>query len=244
MNKAIIAARFERAIATYHHHSSVQRKVAAHLFDALSVHCPSPDRILELGCGSGHLSRLLVEKLCPKQVVLNDLSPAMGPCVGDMLGGGVTFVAGDAETSDFDGPFDLVASASTVQWFDNPNLFIEKMEAVVSRGGVVALSSFDGGNLHEVSSFTGLTLPYPPLGALFGEQWQLLYEHQSRFVLHFDSPTDVLRHLRATGVNSLDPSPWNKQKLMRFCDHYNQNYKTEDGVSLTYTPTYLIARKK
>lgn len=244
MNKSMIAARFERAVSTYHHHSTVQREVATHLFDALWAHCPSPDRVLELGCGSGHLSRLLVGGLSARQTVLNDLSPAMEHCVDDIIGGGVTFVTGDAETTDFDGPFDLVASASTVQWFDNPKRFMQRMEAVVNQAGVVALSSFDRDNLYEVSSFTGLTLPYPPLETLFGKQWQLLYQHQSRVVLYFESPTHVLRHLRATGVNSLDPNPWSRQKFTRFCDHYNQNYNTVGGVSLTYTPTYLIARKK
>ena len=62
--------------------------------------------------------------------------------------------------------------------------------------------------------------------------------------LTFDSPLEVLKHIRATGVNSIRPVHWTKGQLERFETDYQNAYSTPTGsVTLTYHPMLTLARK-
>ena len=62
--------------------------------------------------------------------------------------------------------------------------------------------------------------------------------------LHFPSPTEVLRHLKHTGVTGVTRTSWPRGRLAEFSAEYSSRYGAGDGsVPLTYHPVYLIARK-
>ena len=62
-------------------------------------------------------------------------------CIRDSSwGDGITFVPGDAEQLNFDGKYDLIISSSTIQWFEDTESFLKKIEKNVSENGVIAIS--------------------------------------------------------------------------------------------------------
>lgn len=76
-------------------------------------------------------------------------------------------------------------------------------------------------------------------------QYKLLTAEESLIILKLDSPMDVLRHLKATGVTGVRYFQWNRKTIKDFTLSYKELYSTLEGqVTLTYHPIYLIAQKK
>ena len=103
------------------------------LTDALlSAGIPRPQlpthfrHIVELGCGTGSYSRILLNTLQPETLLLNDLCRDMEECVGELCTTRVSFLPGDAEALDFPAETDLITSCSTLQWFNDPGAFLTR----------------------------------------------------------------------------------------------------------------------
>lgn len=85
MDKRLIAERFARARDTYSREARVQQQVAEKMLRLLAEHTSLFHRIVEFGCGTGSYSRLLLDKLQPESLLLNDLCPEMRECLTDLL---------------------------------------------------------------------------------------------------------------------------------------------------------------
>lgn len=95
--------------------------------------------------------------------------------------------------------------------------------------------------MQELTQVTNLPLRYLTLNELVGllpANMRLLAAHQEDITLRFDSPKEVMRHLRATGVNGMRGTD---TPLSRILSGYPRNH--DGSVNLTYHPLYLIAEK-
>ena len=61
--------------------------------------------------------------------------------------------------------------------------------------------------------------------------------------LLFNSPVEVLKHMRLTGVNAISESSWTKRDLNKFCKSY-ENFMQNNKYILTYNPYYIVLKKK
>lgn len=63
LNKDLLLQRFAKAVGkSYSKHAIVQKQICQNLTNLLKQFCPSAmSRVFEIGCGSGNLTRLLVE---------------------------------------------------------------------------------------------------------------------------------------------------------------------------------------
>ena len=148
----------------------------------------------------------------------------------------------------FGRPFDLIATASTVQWFDNLPAFLNRTQEMLAAGGRLALSTFGPDNFEEIRATTGDGLVYYTSAELAGllKQAGLTIEEQKEYArrLEFGSPTDVLRHIKATGVNAIRKTRWTPRRLTDFETLYRSRFSTSSGtVTLTYHPILIVARK-
>ena len=156
------------------------------------------------------------------------------------------FYCGDAENFPFQRQFDLIASASAVQWFHHPDNFISHCKTGLKPNGLLAITSFGEDNLKEIRQMTNVGLSYPNLS-----QWQnwlandfeLLWHEDVNVILDFDTPLDVLKHLKYTGVTATNQKNWTRKNLNKFIDDYLQAFSLPSGkVRLTYHPLFFIAR--
>jgi malonyl-CoA O-methyltransferase/biotin synthesis protein BioG len=254
MNKELIAHRFAKASAGYGEEATVQRYIAGRMASVLASYVPedSRRRILEIGCGTGVFSRLLIGLLKPGYMLLNDICPDMREQLGDIISDHIVFRPGDAETFPFrqtNEVFDIIASCSTVQWFEDPDAFFARMHRLLVPEGIVAFSTFGGDNMKEISTLTGQGLPYfspEELEMKLSARYDLRYMAEERILKRFDSPKEVLYHLKRTGVTGLKRQQWTPARLTRFCDEYRTRYGRGEGeeVILTYHPVYIVAQKK
>ena len=209
MDKRLIAERFARARDTYSHEARVQQQVAEKMLQLLTERAsPLFRRIVEFGCGTGSYSRLLLHKLQPESLLLNDLCPEMKECLTDLLPQDtVQFIPGDAEALDFPEKTDLITSCSTLQWFNDPKEFFARCHRFLSEDGYLAFSTFGTENMREIRTLTGHGLDYLPIEALkelLAPHFETVYAEEEIVSLPFSTPLQVLQHLKETGVTGTE----------------------------------------
>ena len=204
---ADIRRRFDRAGASYEAAAEVQRVVA----EGLAGLCPErlTGRVLEIGAGSGLLTRLLAPRLAKGGLyVALDLSPGM--LTQAVLPAGVCRLAANGEAVPFaPGTFDFLASASAMHWYADPAASIAANLALVRPGGGFALAVYVAGTLgelEEASRATGFGSVYPMqpasyyrdmLKSLPGVVWQI---KETRHTVVHDSVRALLKSLKGAGV--------------------------------------------
>lgn len=272
-DKTLLRKRFSRNLKTYDTLASVQRDIAGRMGSMLAerVSSDAVSRGTEIGAGTGFLTRHLVRLFPRAEWTVNDLVPESRDYLPSTTPSGIPlrFSAGDGEVFPFEnGRFDLIASASTVQWFDDLPDFIARAADGLSENGTLALSTFGPENFREITATTGQGLEYYSLDELTRiitanglcitakEEW---IEQQC-----YPTPTDVLRHLRLTGVNAVAAERWTHNRLKKFEADYCAAYaiaetgadaeadagaenfpsgKSGECVTLTFHPIILIAEK-
>ncbi|NVO56300.1 methyltransferase domain-containing protein [Rhodobacteraceae bacterium B1Z28] len=238
---------FSRSFDTYHDAASQQAWVANRLVTELRGHgAPSHfGAAFELGCGTGHLTRLLCKNFSFDRLSVNDIA-SQARDTADAAG--ANFVAGDARHVRWPRNVDLLTSASMIQWMDDPADFLAKAARGLAPGGWLAVSGFGPKQYQELTQI-GSTARAPGLcgpevlAAAVGAKLQVLAVGESLRKSHFATPRHVLEYLRKTGVNGRAKGAWTKSTLARFTADYIRYFETPKGVSLTYHPVWIIARK-
>lgn len=249
MDKELIVRRFSRAVESYNREAVVQKQIACRMAEKLERRVPcSCDRVLEIGSGTGFLTRRLVDLFHPRTLILNDICSDMSRCVSDLLQGGqASFICGDAERISFPKELDLIASCSVLQWFSSPGRFFERCHVWLAEQGCLAFTTFGKNNLKEVTAVTGGGLEYctmDELKALLCSRYEIMEAEEEQIRLTFHTPLDVLYHLKHTGVTALRQQTWTKGDLQHFCDQYVHLFGVNGQVPLTYHPVYILAKKR
>ncbi len=109
-------------------------------FDLLALVDERPDmRVVDLGCGTGELTRELHRQLRARSTVGVDNSAAMLEASHAFLETGLEFVQADIATFTPDAPVDLVFSNAALQWLpDHPALFA-RLTRCLAKGGQLAV---------------------------------------------------------------------------------------------------------
>lgn len=222
-DKDLLKNRFAANLRSYNSLAVVQERICEELAELIGTHVPGKiTRGLEVGTGTGFLTRRLLERYPDAEWTLNDLVEASECFLQPYVGGRKTQCYwGDAESLPaFGRPFDLIATASTVQWFDDLPAFLNRTQEMLAAGGRLALSTFGPDNFEEIRATTGDGLVYYTSAELAGllKQAGLTIEEQKEYArrLEFGSPTDVLRHIKATGVNAIRKTRWTPRRADRF----------------------------
>lgn len=232
---------FERSLPRYQKTARIQRKMASTLAHELKPYLTDEIRILELGVGTGLLTREILDLIHPSLYLAVDLLPAYASFLKDLP---VNFVVANAEEPSFlKGKFELIVSNATFQWFRTPTQVVEHYHAFLSSQGILALSTFGPQTMQEIR-------PFPLPGLQPFSAWQKarqglfkpLFERCWRETVFFPSPLEILRHIRHTGARGSLPSCWSMRRLRR-CLARCQAQKTEKGYPLSYEPIILIWQK-
>ncbi|MBO5490241.1 MAG: methyltransferase domain-containing protein [Desulfovibrio sp.] len=246
MDAATVKARFSRAVTTYDAQAGVQRTAAARLWELAAAHVRPGARVLEIGAGTGLLSRRLLAAQ-PGRLVLNDVCTSpQAALLAREHPQTVACLEGDAMRVVWDGTYDSIVSASAFQWFPDLSALFARCARHLAGDGLLAFSSFLPGNLQEVTRLTGVGLRYADTGELrrlLAPTFSILHMEEETAVRHFAAPRDVLLHLRETGVTGIRTTVWNTRRYAAFVRDYAALYGDGDGVRLTYRPVYVLARK-
>lgn len=145
-----IARRFGNAAGGYERDAVLQRLVAAELAARIRRDHPTPPaRILEIGCGTGLLTRALRDAFPDALIVATDLAPSMlASCRRAMPDDpNLVLAATDGQNPSVAPGFDLVCSSLALQWFADPAGACARLAALLRPGGTLHLATLLRGSL-------------------------------------------------------------------------------------------------
>ncbi len=140
-----------------------QRERQQPFFDLLALVRPRAfSRVVDLGCGTGELTRVLHEKLGPKATLGIDSSPAMLARAAAQAGQGLRFEIGDQETFQGRGEFDLVLSNASLHWTPAHGALFGGLRDLLAPGGQLAVQMpANAGHLsHRVAAAVARQSPF------------------------------------------------------------------------------------
>lgn len=205
-----IGAAFGAATAGYEDHAGVQKVVARTVADLAGLlKVPAQARILEIGCGTGLLTREIGLRWPGAELVATDLSAEM---VGQAAKGAMTagtFLPMDGEFPWFEGPhFDLILSSLAFQWFDDLPGAVTRLARLLRPGGSLIFStmaerSFGAWRAAHAACGVATGVPdYPSLGdvqaMLAGEPDAFAFDED--YALDCGSAKGLIAHLKGIGA--------------------------------------------
>jgi malonyl-CoA O-methyltransferase len=213
--KQRIGHAFGAAAAGYDDHAGVQRIVARTVADlaqrqaGVRSDADLRPRVLEVGCGTGFLTRDIQAIWPQAELVATDLAPEM---VGRMADGAMlagTFLPMDGEQPWFEGPwFDLILSSLAFQWFDDMAGAIDRLVGLLRPGGSLIFSTMGERSFaawraaHDACDEQAGVPAYPSLPALKAmlAQYPDAFAFDEDYPLACGSAKGLLAHLKGIGA--------------------------------------------
>jgi malonyl-CoA O-methyltransferase len=149
--KKTVRDNFSRRASSYDRHSSGQAKAALSLIKIAPENI-NVSSVLEVGCGTGTLTSLLVDKYPGARIKALDISRPMLREARERCGRhSVRFMNADIEKIHVRERFDLVASNAALQWSEDLNVAAERIHSSLVPGGYSCVSVYGPGTYSELS---------------------------------------------------------------------------------------------
>ena len=248
MNSERIRQSFSSAAESYDRHNSIQATIARRLIEFLPEEREFKS-ILEVGCGTGLYTKLLVERFPEARIYSLDISSEMvNRARQHVKEENVTWMTGDAREVLLDEKVTLVTGSASVHWAQPlDELFANLNRQLYNRGRLVINVMLQGTleELHELRSrvapdkYEAPVLPgrQQVVNRLEESGFEILREKRGEIVQNYESAEQFLISLNEQGVApcSSGSSPQlNRGELEELQQLYAEEYATEEGVEATY----------
>ena len=245
-NEKNLITSFSKHAKTYDRYAQLQKSMAERLASLLPS--PLPDKILEIGCGTGVFTRHLLTQPV-KQLTLNDISYEMLNVLSHSLTLPLNTIisSGNAERIQFEN-MDLICANAVFQWFQHPqDTLIRLYQSLVPDGSLI-FSTFGPKTLMEFRQAANLI---SPVNLYAKEQWSEM-ARKSGFIIKsndaeirkifFSNSMTLLKNLQQIGAAPIRMvKTGGLRKLMR---DYDSRFSTTQGVYATWELHYYSLTRK
>lgn len=242
LSKDAIRRAFDRAKDTYAKAATVQAEAARDC--ALRIPKGDYPRIIEIGAGSGLLTRHMVERCAHEQYTAVDISPLMLAQVDKQILSSPRLIAADGERLDLpQESCDLLASSSTMQWYHAPEASIPDNLRLLRPGGFFSLSIYVEGTYTEFAAASeasgfGTMLPMRPADTYIDivrkTSPAVLHSNVIPRTAHYPTVSALIRAHRATGATATPGGKHpSKEAYKRFIEYLETHFRTPEGVRST-----------
>lgn len=241
INQKLIKKQFEKSFSSYNQNAIVQKIMAERLVQNLSSIKTEFNSVLELGCGTGILTKELVKNINFKAYYANDLVEKSKKYIAEIIPNS-EFFCGNALKIKSKKKQDLIISNAMFQWFNNLNNICSHCQKQLNSDGFLAFSTFSDKNFKEIRDLTGISLEYKTfeeIKKIVNENFEIIHAKEFEHTLKFNNPLELLAHMKNTGVNSLTAQHWRFKEVKEFCDKYKEKYPE---ITLTYSPVIVVCK--
>ena len=242
IDKSLVKKRFKKSLKTYDENAIVQKKMAKELINLLPK--KEYNKIFEIGCATGILTKEIADKLIFSELYLNDIVEESKKYVQEIYKE-CKFVVGDIENIELNKKYNLIISNACLQWCSNIEETLSKLINALDDGGILAISVFGEDNLKEIKSIFNIGKEISSISSMenFLNTQKIIIKKEDKIKIDFETPMEVLKHLKYTGTNAIKEIKLTKTKLKDLEQKYKENYTQNNKVYLTYNPIYIICTK-
>lgn len=253
-----LASRFSTSATSYDDHASVQKSAAASLQASLPDSLPH-QYILEVGCGSGQLTKGLLEKYPGIPLDAVDVAPRMIEEARNRVGDTPRWFAEDILNFQ-GGPYGLITSSSSLHWVQPLQTGLEHLVNMLAPGGHLVLNMMVQGTLKELHTLRNKVAPTKQPSASLPRKDEVLAclsmraiqvdTIEQRHLSHrYDSARALLQSIHKQGLTGGQVSrgklPLNRTELNELAELYDKQFSLPDGgVVATYETLFLSAHKE
>lgn len=253
MDKRVITRSFSRCANTYDRYADIQKRAASELLGLINQ--GDFRNILEIGCGTGNYTLLLMGRFKKAKLEAIDLSERMLEVACEKFKRGeVDFRVADAENTELGENYDLITSNACFQWLEDLRKALRKYKGSLSKEGIITFSIFGPGTFKELNeSLKSLGLRTLGNGVSFTSQEALksileenFKEAQIKEALYeetFPCLKDLLLKIKYTGIRGGgfgEKMLFTPRVFERLQDYYLAKFKK---IKATYQVFYCRARK-
>ncbi|QEK12809.1 malonyl-ACP O-methyltransferase BioC [Crassaminicella thermophila] len=143
IDKDKLKRRFSRNAKQYDQYAKVQKIMGDTLIKNIQNHEIDFKNILEIGCGTGYVTRLLKKNFPNAKITAVDIAPGMiEHTKATMEFDDILFVCGDIEEMILNEKYDLIISNATFQWFNHLDETLKKLIQLLNKSGILCFSTF------------------------------------------------------------------------------------------------------
>ncbi len=244
------ASRFSSAARNYSSSADIQWITARKLVARLPGKS-SPADILDLGCGTGILTRMMAHRYPTARITAIDSAPKMiTHAKREAPDGSVHWITADARSFRLPFAFDLIVSNAALHWILPLNTVFERCKEHLSHGGKICLALMLDGTLDELRGLRERIAPHKaPKTRLPSPPDVLVAAHSAGLALHeFEVETvsvvypdcrtflQCLHRQGVTGGSAASRSGGlNRGELVQLASEYDRKYAVPSGgVIATY----------
>jgi trans-aconitate 2-methyltransferase len=185
--------------ATYDRVSDPQVEWARAVLDRLPLR--GDETVLDAGCGSGRVTRMLADRLPAGRVIGVDASPSMVERARSALRPQDTVVRADLSELELEEPVDAVFSNAVFHWISDHDTLFRRLHAAMRPGGRLIAQCGGEGNvdfLRAAARDLAAAEPYARHLQPLPEPW------------NYAGPGETARRLEASGFDRVETSldPW------------------------------------
>jgi len=257
IDKRKVAESFSKAANTYDSVAELQREVGETLLGYLPQN--HPERVMDLGCGTGYFGPKLSEQYEEASLLNLDLAFGMLQFArAQRTLAQAQWICADAEALPIaDQQLDLIFSSLAIQWCENINALFAEINRVLKPGGQFVVATLGPDTLKELrqawshaDSFTHVNEFQPAEQLLYalpsGLSCVQLQEEQK--VLRYSQLkhlTDELKRLGAHNMNAgQQQGLTGRERLRRFKQGYEQQRMNDGALPATYQVIYAVFEKQ
>jgi len=247
-HKGRIASAFSAQADVYDAAADLQWLVAEHLSDQITARIKkAPERVLEIGCGTGFLSARLAEAFPETRLLLTDIAPTMLSRCRTRVGNRHDYKVLDGERPEgLVGKFDLIASNLAFQWFVDLPGALARLAELLAPGGQMIFSTLGQATFtewrraHQTLDLACGTPTYPTPEEFPWPAAPFEHDHAEEMILHpYADGRDFVNSLKLLGASEPAPgyrplSPGAMRRLLASLEH---------GFEATYHVIYGEVRR-
>jgi trans-aconitate 2-methyltransferase len=167
------------------------------------------ETVLDAGCGTGNVTRILHDRLPDGRVIAVDAAPSMVEQARELLPPDVDVRQADLLELELDEPVDAVLSTATFHWIGDHDRLFANLRRAVKPGGRLVAQCGGHGNVAEIKQ-AGLDVareaPYAEHFAGWATDWTFATPEETERRLHRAGFTDVWCWLTRVDVDPGDPA--------------------------------------
>ncbi len=258
LDKKQVRRNFDCAANTYDKYAVLQQEIAGRLDERFEFIKINPQRIVDLGVGTGQVSFALAKRFRKSQIIGMDISLEMAKAFfrrvpwHKRFSGKISSICADIEVLPLlNDSCELLVSSLTLQWCNDLEQVFAEAKRILKPGGLFMFTSFGPDSLKELRSCWGKLDSDTHVSAFYDmhDLGDAMLRHGfldpvmdiERITSYYDSVKELMVELKMIGASNVTSGRprglLNKSKWKALQENY-ELYRSDKGLPASYEIVY------